>query len=182
MYNRLLRSILITDDCNFYIFIYIRDREIPGEFLQIIPVLIKLSVINRLSREGARCKRTQVDEHVFKKSLFSAVTLIIVYLIIWTVVDSPRPHQILSVDSDKDSNVVSAATECGSRSFIWQAIMLGAEFCIILSIVLLTFQSNDVIQGMTEGQSLTYLVRVQSLFFLTRGGKVVISWITFFIS
>lgn len=61
-----------------------------GYTLAIVPILIKVSAINKLTKVGMGCKRVEIDPNRFKNILTVTVSILFFFLVLWTSIDIPR--------------------------------------------------------------------------------------------
>ena len=85
-----------------------------GYTLAIIPILIKVSAINKLTKVGMGCKRVEIDPNRFKKILTVTVCILFLFLVLWTSIDIPRKTEqyAMSKQNIADFNV---SIGCESR-------------------------------------------------------------------
>lgn len=134
-----------------------------GYTLAIVPILIKVSVINKLAKVGMGCKRVEIDRNQFKKILTVTVCILFLFLVLWTSIDIPRKTEqyAMSKQNIADFNV---SIGCESRRVEWKIVAYGWEFLLLLSATIITFQSRDVIQQLNESHSLTLMVYSHFMF------------------
>jgi len=138
-----------------------------GYTLELTPILLKVSAINKLTREARRLKRSKVDPKRFQRILASILFVLLLYLSIWTGLDMPRQEMIHALDEDDSSTLVSH-NSCGSRSNGWELGAFAWECMLLLSATLLTYQSRDVIEELNESKTLSMMVYSHFLFLLMR--------------
>lgn len=134
-----------------------------GYTLAIVPILIKVSVINKLAKVGMGCKRVEIDPNRFKNILTVTVSILFFFLVLWTSIDIPRKTEqyAMSKQNIADFNV---SIGCESRRVEWKIVAYGWEFLLLLSATIITFQSRDVIQQLNESHSLTLMVYSHFMF------------------
>ena len=115
-----------------------------------VPILVKLSAINKLTRAGYQFRRADIDSKRFKKIMTIVITFLISYLILWTMIDrSKLEREFLSKDVD-GVRVVSMHNGCSSGSNWWEIMAFAFEALLLLATTILTYQSSDVIDELNE--------------------------------
>ena len=152
---------------NFSCVIY-EWSQLLGKSLVLMPILIKVSTINKLGRSSRLCKRAKIDLNHLTKNVTISITIVLVYLFTWTVMDLPRmkDHQFV-LKNDFDSTV-EVSRGCTSRSNHWRMVAFGFECIILFSTLVLSYQSRDIIEKLNESNCLMYLVYTHSAFLLMR--------------
>lgn len=138
-----------------------------GYTLELVPILLKVSAINKLTREARRLRRTKVEPKRFQRILSSIVFLLLVYLSIWTGVDKPRQEMVHTLDAIDSTMLVSSKT-CASKSDAWELGAFAWECMLLLSATILTYQSRDVIEELNESSALALMVYSHFIFLLLR--------------
>jgi len=138
-----------------------------GYSLELVPILIKVSSINRLGREARLFRRASIDRNRFKKFLSTTIVILVTYLVIWTVVDMPQRDDVLTV-IEGDITTVALYAGCASRSVVWGIMALGWDSLLLLSATILAYQSREIIQQLNESHWLAFLVYSHSVFLMIR--------------
>lgn len=135
-----------------------------------MPILIKVSSINRLGREARRCRRAAIDQYLFKKVLIATVVLVLAYLIVWAVIDKPVQYDDFAVliDTESGEHIVAVYSGCASKSYVWEILACGWEILLLLSTTVLTYQSREIMQQVYDSQWLSVMVYSHSTFLLMR--------------
>lgn len=136
--------------------------------LELVPILIKVSAINRLGREARLFRRAQIDPNRFRKFLSSSLAIILLYLIHWTLFDKPRRDDDLEVLEEGETTTVAIYAGCSSSTPVWAIMALSWESIILLSSTILAYQSREVIKQLSESKWLTFLVYSHSMFLIVR--------------
>ena len=138
--------------------------------MAMVPILVKISAVNKLTRAGLRFQRAEID-HAFLRRVLAMTTLaVLIYLTLWTVFDTFRQETIyiLGLNDDDNTNLVHAHNACESKSPVWQTAAFGFEAIILIAITILTYQSRDVIEELNESQLLAFMVYSHFLFLVMR--------------
>ena len=115
-----------------------------------IPSLIKLSAINKLNRAGQQFRRVDIDTKRFWKIMAIAITLLIGYLVLWTIVDRSEVEKEYYSKDVNGIKMVIFHNGCSSRSGLWQVMAYAFEALLLLATTILTYQSSDVIEELNE--------------------------------
>ncbi len=137
-----------------------------GYTLQFVPILIKVSAINKITRLGRQLRRAQINPHRFKRIVVLTVSSVIVYLIVWTLLDPSRRDEVVTKGDEEDA--VNVHVGCASQSVIWEIVAYSWECILLLATTVLTFQSRDVMKELNESHSLAFMVYSHFLFLLMR--------------
>lgn len=141
-----------------------------GYCMALIPILVKMSAINKIRRNSRSCRRVKIDKNLFKKIITGALGIVVIFIIVWTVVDPPSRVEtyLLIEDDDKDiqNTTVEVYESCSSKSSTWNIIALVVEFLILLSSTVLAFQSRDVMQFVADSHLIGVLVYSHTLFLI----------------
>lgn len=142
-----------------------------GYTLELVPLIVKVSAINRLMNAAKKLKRVIVR----KTYLFGTVTFLImlmtIYLCLWTGLDPP----VKTYEYDMEKNQVTACPFCSSDHMVWYYISEGWNTFLLLCATVLAFQMRHVRQDFNESQTLA--IMIYSHFFF-----VVFRLISFFLS
>lgn len=129
-----------------------------GYTLELAPILVKVQAINRVTREAMRFRRLEIDQNKLKKYPILFVTPVLIYLIVWTIVDMPKSVESLAMDKGGIGNIVDVNKSCGSNYEIWSIMAYVWQSLLLLSASVLAFQSRDVIEEMNESQWIAFLM------------------------
>jgi hypothetical protein len=144
--------------------------------LILVPIMIKISLINKLGRQARLFRKVQIDPNVFKKNLAVAIVMVVTYLTIWTAVDTPRQNYDLKVIEGEDMTTVAFYSGCTSAfSPVWEVVALGLEGVVLLSASVLAYQSREIIERLDESSWLAYLVYSESVFLIIRVVTVILA-------
>jgi len=145
-----------------------------GFACSVLPLLLKISIINKLGRDARRFRRYDIDEKRFRKIFVLFICGIASYLIVWTIVDMPRAVENLTLTYDTSSprsiggSVVLSSSGCDSRNDMWEILLLVEECLLLLSTMVLTYQSREVLGQLSESHRFAALVYSHSLFTVIR--------------
>ena len=137
--------------------------------LEFVPIMAKISSINKLGRAARLFRKVQIDPNLFKKYLATSIGVVVAYLIIWTAVDMPRKiDDIKIIEEEAKTTVVAFYAGCASSSQVWGVVALVFESFVLLGASVLAYQSRDIIERMDEGCWLAFLVYSHAMFLIVR--------------
>lgn len=132
-----------------------------GYSLSLVPQIVKVAAINRLMMAARRFRRMYLD----LKSLYGAVALInslvIAFLFVWSVLDPPRRVVEYDLSDDLTSDgetVVKLSYACSSSSDLWESVAITWYGLLLLTAVVLAFQTRSLHNEFNESQSLGNLI------------------------
>jgi 7 transmembrane sweet-taste receptor of 3 GCPR len=142
-----------------------------GYTVALVPLLVKISAINRLNSAARSFRRVVLP----RKQLFRTVLIIcaidVVYLTIWTAVDTPlRQAEYVLTDqrTTDDETIVHVGFYCTSRSFGWTYGVIGWQCLIMVAASVLAFQTRDVQKDFNESHTLAMMIYSHVLFVILR--------------
>ncbi|GFH47769.1 hypothetical protein CTEN210_04244 [Chaetoceros tenuissimus] len=154
-----------------------------GITMELVPLLTKVSAINKITTASMHFQRVNVNTRRLKITLVAVLSGVLLYLIIWTVVDRPTPipfynhDDVHSTDFNDDKNAqigiiqaifVKRDCACESKSQIWKLLRFAWEFGLLLSATVLAVQSRDVISELNESKYLIFVIYGHFLFLIMR--------------
>lgn len=139
-----------------------------GFCLSMVPILLKLSKLNRIWQNSRNFRRVHLDPKNLGESLKLSVIVVLLYLIIWTVIDTPDSAESFKLIRGEVLTTVEVEDVCGESSIIWDIIVIVWELIILLFSTLLAFQSREVMQHVKDRHMLGLFVYSRTLFFTLR--------------
>ena len=117
-----------------------------GYMFGFLPTLVKLSTINNLIKAsaGSLFKRAEIDKNKLKKIMSIALFILIAYLSIWTIVDTPLARN--DYRFTKEDKVVVVFTGCSSDANWWEFLSFSFEAMILIATTALTYFCRGVIE------------------------------------
>ena len=150
-----------------------------GHTLELAPLLVKVSAINRLMSASRRLEKVKIERGSLFKSVMVITSSIVVYLIIWSAVDAPSKQGELTLTTETEETtgetIVYQTYYCSSESDVWLYIAFGWTGLLLLSSTVLAIQMRNVRQEFNE--SLTLGMMTYSHFILA-----VLRLVTFFLA
>jgi len=95
------------------------------------------------------------------------VTIVMIYLTVWTIMDTPRKVEERELVEEGGAQVVSSL-KCGSNSWLWEGLALGWQGFLLLMATVLAVQTRSVQQEFNESRSLGTLVYSHFMFMVLR--------------
>ena len=126
-----------------------------GYTFELVPLLVKIAAINRVVDATRRMKHFRVSMRSLCFSVVSLVIVVVVYLMLWTILDSPERREDRYL---KGLNVVSTAVVCASDSALWDLMVLGWNGVLILCATVLAFQSRNFQEDFNDSKSLGTMI------------------------
>lgn len=139
-----------------------------GFCLSMVPILLKLSKLNRIWQNSRNFRRVHLDPKILSESLKLTVIIVLLYLIVWTILDTPDSVESFKLIRGEDFTIVEVEDVCGGSSIIWDIIVLVWELIILLFSTLLAFQSRQAMQHVNDRHMLGLFVYSRTLFFSLR--------------
>ncbi len=135
----------------------------------LMPIFIKVSAINKLTRESLRFRRVKINDNYFGNVLCLSVLIVILFLVAWTVLDPPLQDTDYTLETDDDGDeFLLVHIGCASNSNAWEMAAFGWEFLVLASATVLTYQSREFIEELNESYWLTFMVYSLFLFMVCR--------------
>jgi hypothetical protein len=134
-----------------------------GYSVHLIPLLVKIAAINKIMSSAKKMKRVKISKMQMFKIMGGLLLVVILFLIIWSVVDPVQLVEIRSVTNDI-SAVVEECVTCTSRQPFWNYIALGFQGLLLIMASVLAFQSRDTIPEFDESRSLGTMIYSHALF------------------
>ena len=139
-----------------------------GFTVELIPLLVKLSAINRIVQSAKKNKRIKISLRQMFQTVLVVIMLVVGYLTIWTVIDPPREVKNL-VLVEEDGNLVQSSVGCASDATTWAAIATGWEAILLVMATVLAFQTRNVVaQEYNDSQSLGTMIYTHFMFLILR--------------
>jgi len=141
--------------------------ELIGYTLGNVPLVLKISAINKLMQNAKKMKRTKITQSTLLLRVGAIVSLCCVYLLCWTLVD-PREKSVEFKLTIKSKGEVEFLESCSSTYRFWTVLVhIWEVFCIFCASVL-AFQSRNVVQKFNESKALGNMAYVSFMFLLFR--------------
>ena len=140
-----------------------------GYTISMVPILIKISAINKLTKAGLRFNHAEIDHSYFKKVLALTVSVLLLYLALWTLFDMFRQSFTYShIIKDNDVSLINIHNSCASTSNAWEILAFGFEAMLLAGATMLTYQSRDAIEELNESRFLAFMVYSHFMYLVMR--------------
>ena len=146
-----------------------------GYTLATCPILIKVGAINKLSHHSRRFQRFHIDGRKLKRYPFYICMPVLLFLIIWTIIDMPKSRNSLSLQDGGVVDQILVNKYCASSFQVWTLFAHAWQIILIFVAVVLVFQSGHVVEEMSESQSLMHIVYAQFLALILRIIVIILS-------
>jgi 7 transmembrane sweet-taste receptor of 3 GCPR len=148
-----------------------------GYSIELIPVLVKTAAINKLIQSSKKSKRVNIERSRLIFDVAVVTTMVLIYLICWTVIDPPGRYENRRIKRD-DPWVVELDLTCASELDFWKIAAFVWEIMLLAMAALLAFQSRNVLKEFNESNTCKNL----SLFHLLIWGYICFVHQTAFLS
>lgn len=142
-----------------------------GYTLQTLPILLKVAVVNKVTRESLKMKFVKFQMKRLKVGVSSAVAIVTVYLMVWTIVDPWTKQEYKTLN--EQNAMVTISHSCSSESLAWKIVEFVWELLLLITLLILSLQSKPMISEFEESRALPVMVCVHFLFILLR---IALSW------
>lgn len=122
-----------------------------GYTLVFVPLLIKISAINKLMNDSKKMRRTSVSKSQVYKIVGTIVLVVIIYLSVWTGIDAPAPESELVLRTES-GHEVDVQIQCASNSKIWELIALAWSGVMICCAAMVAYISRNIPQAFKESR------------------------------
>jgi 7 transmembrane sweet-taste receptor of 3 GCPR len=136
-----------------------------GYTLELAPLLVKIAAINRVVAATRHMKSVRISMRTLGLKVVALVFVVIVFLTLWTVLDSPERHEERYLQG---IDVVATATICASKSVLWDLMVLCWNGVLILCATVLAFQSQNVKEEFNDSKSLGTMIYSHFVFAVLR--------------
>jgi len=135
-----------------------------GYTTEIVPILVKVAVINKVTSSGRKCRRVVIDKKKMLRAPILFIVPVAIYLVLWTALDIPTPNDVEVLDSTGIGNKVNRFITCTSASNMWSTISFAIQSILLFCATVLTWQSHSVIKELNESHWLAFLIYSHFLF------------------
>eukprot|EP00581_Thalassiosira_minuscula_P002234 CAMPEP_0183744416 /NCGR_PEP_ID=MMETSP0737-20130205/65719_1 /TAXON_ID=385413 /ORGANISM="Thalassiosira miniscula, Strain CCMP1093" /LENGTH=852 /DNA_ID=CAMNT_0025980057 /DNA_START=73 /DNA_END=2631 /DNA_ORIENTATION=- len=136
-----------------------------GFSMELVPLIVKANAINYLFKQGANRNRVRIEKSMLYKIVAAVIACVIVYLIVWTVVDPSTKQSELSL---LDDTQVQASHYCASSSRYWRIISQVFLIVLLLIATVMATQGRNVDAGFNESKEMAAMIYSHFVFMLLR--------------
>ncbi len=138
-----------------------------GYTLELVPLLVKVAAINRLMSATRRMRRIKISMQSLFCTVACLVLIVIMFLAVWTAVDTPKRHEGRYLVDEDHSEIVTTVI-CASDSGIWDLVVICWNGLLIVCATVLAFQSRAMKQEFNEARSLGTMIYSHFVFGVLR--------------
>ena len=109
-----------------------------GYTLQTLPILLKVAVVNKVTRESLKMKFVKFQMKRLKVGVSSAVAIVTVYLMVWTIVDPWTKQEYKTLN--EQNAMVTISHSCSSESLAWKIVEFVWELLLLITLLILSLQ------------------------------------------
>jgi hypothetical protein len=145
-----------------------------GYSLELIPLLVKISAINRLMSAALRMKRVVLSRQALFGAVFLISLVVVIFLMIWTILDPPRESKEYVLGETDDigqgdsSTKVLGMTYCSSEKDFWSYTSFAWIGGMLVAATVLAIQSRNIRQDFNESQTLGVMIYSHFVFVVLR--------------
>mmetsp|Transcript_33762 Transcript_33762/g.64289 ORF Transcript_33762/g.64289 Transcript_33762/m.64289 type:complete len:565 (-) Transcript_33762:721-2415(-) len=142
-----------------------------GNSLQMVPLIVKVSAINKVSQAARRMKRVTIRPKSLYKVAGVINGLVALYLLIWTVFDPRTLRTTMELTSDVNEDehqIVLMIDECASQSSAWIIATYVYQFLLLVAASVLAYQNQKADSRFVESFRLALVIYSHFLFTLLR--------------
>ena len=135
---------------------------ILGYSLELVPLLIKISAINKVFQAAVRLQRLKVDKRMLFGNVSIIIILAVIFLLTWLVFDPYTIKTKLQRGSTTYEDITHISHYCGSEAGIWFYVSIGWRFTLMISALVLVFQTRHIMAAFDESY-LIIVIYLQSI-------------------
>jgi hypothetical protein len=141
-----------------------------GYTLELVPLIAKVSAINRLLNAAAPMKRVVVRRKSMYGGVIGISVLVCIFLLAWTLIDPPvkdEEYKLTNTVHD-GATLVIATPYCTSERSLWMIASLAWRAILLVSATVLAFQNRNARQDFNESRTLGLMIYSQFIFVVLR--------------
>ncbi|CAB9531639.1 Gamma-aminobutyric acid (GABA) B receptor [Seminavis robusta] len=143
-----------------------------GYTLELVPLIVKVAAVNHIMSVGKKMRRSRLDRRYLFGVVATICTLLVIFLILWSVLDTPKvmqEYELTETKNEDGETIVWVLDVCGSESNAWVIISVGWNALLLLCTTTLAVQMRKVgMEGFRETGTLALLVYSHSVFVVLR--------------
>lgn len=139
-----------------------------GHCLVFVPLFVRLSAINTLLQSGKKMQRVNLSKRTIMTWMGAAVSLLSVFLIVWSVLDAPRKVVDYDLTNEYSSNgelIIRAMRNCSSEHDFWFVISLSWRGVLLMLSLMVAYTALMVREDINDTRALTAAVLSHMVFF-----------------
>ncbi|CAB9496241.1 Metabotropic glutamate receptor-like protein [Seminavis robusta] len=138
-----------------------------GYTLELVPLIVKVTAINRLLSAAKKMKRVQIKRANLFAVVIGFATFTIIGMTVWTIVDPPKPRTDFTLEdqvNDQGETLVAYSRHCSSESDYWLYTAMLFHFMLLMWAAVLAFQTRRTPQRFRESTVLAAVIYSQCAF------------------
>jgi 7 transmembrane sweet-taste receptor of 3 GCPR len=142
-----------------------------GYTLELAPLLVKVAAVNQLTTASTRMQKITIDRQKLFGSVLMVMVLIIIFLVVWTVIDAPQKEAELSLSTSmtaRNETIIYRTYYCSSQLVAWQYVAFSWTCLLLFSSTVLAFQMRNVRQEFNESTTLGMMTYSHFVFAILR--------------
>ena len=146
--------------------------QLYGYTLLLVPLIVKISAINRLMSATKKMRRVKITPNVLYCKVMAWMLLVTIFLIVYQTVDPPSIQYwsfLEKSDSFEDPDTIRNTIGCGGESFAFDYCVIGFEFFLIIFATVLAYQSRNTQSDFNESKKLGLMIYSHFIFVALRG-------------
>lgn len=116
-----------------------------GYSLELTPLIVKMAAFYRLLHAARRMRHAKLKRRKLFGAVFLLTLIVVVYLILWTVLDPPltETEYVLTDEKTGDGEtIIAVAYFCNSKSAAWNYASVGWHMALLIAGTYSTITSN----------------------------------------
>lgn len=148
-----------------------------GYTLEIVPLVVKVGAINRLSMAARRLRRVTLKRRTLLGTVALISSIIAVFLAVWTALDPPHRSPEYSFEDavlDDGKYVVETTYHCTSDSEVYSFAAISWFLLLLFWAAVLAFQMRNLQKEINESSILAIMIYSHCMFVLLRLGTTIL--------
>ena len=142
-----------------------------GYTMELIPLIVKVAAIQKLMQAAKHMRRVNLDMRYLYGVVVGVCVVVIVFLVLWTVLDSPHKalHSALSTDqTNAGETIIFMTPYCTSDTNLWRYLAAVWHSILLVSATVLAFQTRKLKTDFGETETLGIMVYSHVVFIALR--------------
>ena len=142
-----------------------------GYTLEVVPLIVKVAAIQRMVHAAKKARRIVVDMNHLYAAVAAISSLVVIFLLLWSILDLPGKDAIYTLSSDKTRNgetIVWVGEFCHSESNVWRYCAAVWHSLLLMAASVLAFTTRKIKTDFNENQSLSLMIYSHAIFVLLR--------------
>ncbi|CAB9506860.1 expressed unknown protein [Seminavis robusta] len=142
-----------------------------GYTFELIPLLVKVSALNKLMRAAKKMKRVKLERSWLFGAVFAIAFAMVVFLVVWTAVDPVQrliAHELTTEETEAGETIVAARYYCASESDGWRYTWVAVNMAMLICATVLAVQTRNVRDEVNESLTMSLMIYAHFLFMVLR--------------